>query len=67
MPRFDLSFRNKVDWAVAGDRNSDAPLSRQEVVSLAKREMYAIKWGDGAVEVGGIAAQAPVSLGDLAQ
>ena len=66
MPRFDLSFCNKVDWAVAGDHNSDAPLSWQEVVSLAKREMYAIKWGDGAVEVGGIAAQVPVSLGDLA-
>ena len=66
MPRFDLSFRNKVDWAVAGDRNSDAPLSWQEVVLLAKCEMYVIKWGDGVVEVGGIAAQAPVLLGDLA-
>ena len=66
MPRLDLSFHNKVDWAVAGDRNSDALLLWQEVVSLAKREMYAIKWGDRAVEVGGIAAQVPVSLGDLA-
>ena len=66
MPCFDLFFCNTVNWAVAGDRNSDAPLSWQEVVLLAKREMYAIKWGDGAVEVGGIAAQAPVMLGDLA-
>ena len=66
MPHFDLSFRKKVDWAVAGDRNSDAPLSWQEVVPSAKREMYTIKWGDGAVEVSGIAAQAPVLLGDLA-
>ena len=66
MPRFDLSFRNKVDWAMAGDHNSDATLSWQEVVLLAKCKMYAIKWGDGAVDVGGIAAQAPVLLGDLA-
>ena len=48
MPCFDLQFRNRVDWAVAGDRKSDAPLTWTEVVLLAKQKLYAIWWGDNA-------------------
>ena len=31
---------------VLGDRNKDTPLSWNEVVALAKRELYSVKWGD---------------------
>ena len=53
MPRFDLRFRTRVDWVVAGDRNSDALLMCREVALLAKREMYAICWGEDSNQVGG--------------
>ena len=45
---FDLRFRNRVDWAVAGDRSLDAPLNWAEVILLAKQELYAIQWEDEA-------------------